>query len=273
MPIEKEPSDHKKTQDDDLATSSPSIVPDRDDVELYQRQKAGKPKVAADPLLAGDDDEHEEAPVASGKLPVVLGVIAALALGWAGALQFQLSRAASDLEAWQMRVVDLEKRLSVTDESSTQSLAALQVKVKEQEEAVTRLRDESFKHAKATLDQHTSQLAALDQTLKSTQGTATKTAQAADEQRKLIDTAKAQLDQLAPTVELSKRRLEEQQAAIESVTEKGRFTSSVVEKLNLRMSTTEEWVQSINNFRKQTNREIVDIKQQISGPIKETPPK
>lgn len=266
-------NDHNNTQDDELATSSPSIVPDRDDMALYQRQKAGKPKVVVDPLLAGDEEADDEVPAATGKLPIVLGVIAALALGWAGALQYQLSRAASDLDAWQMRVVDLEKRLSVTDESSTQSLAALQVKVKEQEEAVTRLRDDSFKRAKATLDQHSTQLAALDQTLKTTQATSAKTAQAADDQRKLIDAAKGQLDQLAPTVELSKRRLEEQQAAIESVTEKGRSTSSVVEKLNLRMSTTEEWVQSINNFRKQTNREIVDIKQQISGPIKETAPK
>jgi len=265
-------TEDNRPHDDEPLPHIPGIVPDRDDVESYQRNKAGKQKPVVDPVLH-DADNYEEEPAAAGKAPLyVLGIIVVL-LAWAGFLQWQLVQAQADLGAWQLRVADLEKRLSVTDESANQSVASLQVKLKETDAAVASLRDDSFKRAKATLDQHTTQLAAIDQTLKTTQGTANKLDKTVDDQQKVLESAKAQLDKLAPAVDLAKRKNDEQQAAIDALTDKTNTAAANVEKLNVRMSTNEEWVQSINNFRKQTNREIVDIKQQISGPIKETPPK
>jgi len=262
-------STDNRPHDDEPLPHIPGIVPDRDDVESYQRNKAGKQKPAVDPVLH-DADSYDDEPAAAGKAPLyVLGIIVVL-LAWAGFLQWQLVQAQADLGAWQLRVADLEKRLSVTDESANQSVASLQVKLKDTDAAVASLRDDNFKRAKATLDQHTTQLAAIDQTLKATQGTANKLDKTVDDQQKVLESAKAQLDKLAPAVDLAKRKNDEQQVAIDTLTN---TAAANVEKLNVRMSTNEEWVQSINNFRKQTNREIVDIKQQISGPIKETPPK
>jgi methyl-accepting chemotaxis protein len=267
------PRDHDHDDNDPLP-DIPAMVPDRDDVESYQRQKVGKHKPAFDPLPAAEDEHYDEPAGRASNTPLyILAGIAIIALGWAGFLQSQLASTQSALESWQLRVGDLEKRLSVTDESANQSSAQMQVKLKEVDESLAKLRDDSFKKAKSTLDQHTTQLAALDQTLKATQSTAAKVEKAVDEQEKTLGAAKSQLDKLAPTVELSKRKLEEQQAAIESLTEKGNVTSANVEKLGLRMNTNEEWVQSINNFRKQTNREIVNIKQQIGGPVSEATPK
>ena len=265
-------TEDQRPHDDETLPYISEIVPDRDDVESYQRNKTGKQKLAADPVL-NEADSYDEEPAVAGKTPLyVLGAIVLL-LAWAGFLQWQLVQTQADLGAWQLRVADLEKRLSVTDESANQSVASLQVKLKDTDDAITKLRDDSFKHAKATLDQHTTQLAAIDQTLKATQGTASKLDKTVDEQQKVLDSAKGQLDKLAPTVDAAKRKNDEQQVAIDALTEKGNAATANIEKLNVRMSTNEEWVQSINNFRKQTNREIVDIKQQISGPIKETPPK
>lgn len=265
-------STDNRPHDDELLPLTSEIVPDRDDVESYQRNKAGKQKPPADPVL-NDADNYDEEVVVASKTPVYVLGIGVLLLAWAGFLQWQLVQAQADLGAWQLRVADLEKRLSVTDESANQSVASLQVKLKDTDDAVTKLRDDSFKRAKAALDQHTTQLAAIDQTLKATQGTAGKLEKSVDDQQKVLDSAKAQLDKLAPTVEATKRKNDEQQVAIDALTEKGSTAAANIEKLNVRMSTNEEWVQSINNFRKQTNREIVDIKQQISGPIKETSPK
>ncbi len=264
------PRDH----DNEPLPEIPTMIPDRDDVEQYQRQKVGKQKPASSPLLESHDDRYDDVPASASKAPLyVLAVIAVAALGWAGFLQLQLASTQTALDAWQMRVGDLEKRLSITDESANQSSSTLQVKLKELDEALVKVRDDNLKRAKTTLDQHTAQIATIEQTLKSTQGTAGKVEKAVDEQEKTLAAAKGQLDKLAPTVELSKRKLEEQQAAIESLTEKGNVTSANVEKLGLRMNTNEEWVQSINNFRKQTNREIVNIKQQIGGPVSEAAPK
>ncbi|MET0380185.1 MAG: hypothetical protein ABW049_14425 [Spongiibacteraceae bacterium] len=264
------PRDH----DNDPLPEIPTMIPDRDDAEHYQRQKGGKQKPASNPLLEGSDERYEDAPAGASKtLLYVLGALVVAALGWAGFLQLQLASAQTALDAWQMRVGDLEKRLSITDESANQSSSTLQVKLKELDESLVKVRDDNLKRAKTTLDQHTTQIAAIEQALKATQGTTGKVEKAVDEQEKTLAAAKAQLDKLAPTVELSKRKLEEQQAAIESLTEKGNVTSANVEKLGLRMNTSEEWVQSINNFRKQTNREIVNIKQQIGGPVSEAAPK
>lgn len=266
------PHDH---DNDPLPDSIPTIIPDRDDVEYYQRQKVGRQRPApADPALTdAETDEYDDVPAPSRAPLYVLGAIALAALGWAGALQFQLAAANTALDSWQMRVADLEKRLSVTDESSSQSAAVMQVKLKELDEGLAKLRDENLKKARATIDQHTTQLAALDTAVKQAQGTVGKVEKSVDDHQKTLDSTKAQVDKLAPAVELSKRKLEEQAAAIESLTEKGNVTSSNVEKLGLRMNTNEEWVQSINNFRKQTNREIVNIKQQIGGPVSEAAPK
>lgn len=265
------PRDH----DNDPLPEIPTMIPDRDDVEQYQRQKVGKQKPASSPpLLESSDDRYDDVPAGGSKAPLyILAVLALAALGWAGFLQLQLASAQTALDAWQLRVGDLEKRLSVTDESANQSSSTLQVKLKELDESLAKVRDDNLKRAKTTLDQHTTQIAALEQTVKSTQATAGKVEKTADEQEKTLAAAKGQLDKLTPLVDANKRKIDEHQTSIEALTEKGNLTSSNVEKLGLRMNTNEEWVQSINNFRKQTNREIVNIKQQIGGPVSEAAPK
>ena len=246
--------------DNDIPLNTPSIVPDRDDVEQFQRQKSARQKPVAEPLADQGDEMYDEPAAAVGKTAVVLlALIAVAGVAWAGVLQWQLNRAQSDLSSWQMRVTDLENRLSATDENSTQSVATMQVRLKELDENLAKLRDDNLKRAKAALDQHTTQIATLDQTLKATQTAAAKVEQTVSDHQKALDANKAQIDKVASTAELSKRKVDEQQGTLE--------------KLNQRINTNEEWVQSINNFRKQTNREIVDIKQQISGPIKESAPK
>ena len=166
------------------------------------------------------------------------------------------------------RVVALEQRLSSTDESVNQSSVTLQVRIKELDAALTELRDTTLKSYKTTLDQRGAQLDNLDKVVKSTQGSATKLEQRVAEHDKTLDTARVQLDKISPLVDssnLSKKKVDEHQLALDSLSGKIKAVSDAQIKLDSRLANNEEWVESINTFRKQMNREIVNIKQQVAG--------
>jgi DNA repair ATPase RecN len=240
--------------DNEPLTNIPHIVPDRDDVVSYQRQKQGKPKP-----VERKTETAEKAPKASTGIATPLFALVTLALlGWAGYLHWQLNAAEN-------RVGDLEQRLSLTDESVNQSGVAMQVKLKDLDAALNQIRDETLKHNKAQLGQHDAQLAALDKSMKNAQVALNKIDQHASEQQKTLDGVRAQLDKAAPTIELNKRKLEEQQVSLEAATDKMNRLAAQQTKLESRIGTNEEWVQSINTFRVQTNRELVNLKQQASG--------
>lgn len=254
----------------------PHMVPDRDDVAEFQRQKQGRVKPverhpvdrhpvdrhhAADrgqPEHQADTDDDDYAPEYSGGgiSRSLFAVVVIAILGWAGYLNWQLVQA-------QARVVSLEQRLSVTDESVNQSGLSLQVKIKDLDAMLTQLRDETLSKQKTQLDQHSAQLAALDKSLKSSQAQLAQNSQRDEEQQKGLDGVRGQLDKVAPLVETSKRKVDEQQASIDAANDKLNKLAAQQSKLEGRVGVNEEWVQSINTFRVQTNRELVNIKQQL----------
>lgn len=249
------------SHDNEPLSNIPRIVPDRDDVASYQRQKQSKPKPAE-----RSADSAPQGRKSGAGIPVpVFAVLALALLGWAGYLQWKLLAAEG-------RVSNLEQRLSLTDESVNQSSVTLQVKLKDLDAIVTQMRDETLKGQKSSLDKHGSQIAALDKSMRNAQAAINRIDQRAAEQQKTLDAAKDQLDKVAPTVELTKRKLEEQQATLEGTGDKVKRLATQQTKLENRIGTNEEWVQSINTFRVQTNRELVNIKQQLSGGKTAPPP-
>jgi methyl-accepting chemotaxis protein len=234
----------------------PEMVPDRDDLASYHRQKQIKPKTKE--RIDDSNSGSVEKKSGSGALTYVFGVLAIVAVGWAGYLHMQLINATD-------RVAALEDRLSSTDESVNQSSVALQVKIKDVDAALTQVRDETLKKMKAQIDQQTTQIAGLDKTAKNTQASVAGVDQKVAEQGKEIEGARAQIDKLAAVVDTHKQKADQQQASIDAVSNKVKSVSDSQAKLDSRLSNNEEWVDSINTFRKQMNREIVNIKQQIAG--------
>lgn len=244
------------SQDNEQLSNIPRIVPDRDDVASYQRQKQGKTKPAAERSPEPQDEGGNGTTGGGISLPIFALVTVAL-LGWAGYLHWQLTQA-------QVRVGNLEQRLSMTDESLNQSGVAMQVKIKEIDTALGQLRDDTIKAQKAQLDRQGGLLTALDKSMKTAQASLTKVDQRGTDQQKTLDGVREQLDKVAPTVELTKRKLEEQQASLEAANDKINRAVAQQGKLESRIGSNEEWVQSINTFRVQTNRELVSIKQQLN---------
>lgn len=253
--------------DEPSLTDIPSIVPERDDRVAPPRGKAAPRSRPEQPAV--DEEIYEDEPPRRGGgagLWLLALLVVGLA-GWAGFLHMQLSQSQAVLASYQGRVADLEQRLSVTDESVNQSSVAMQVKIKELDGEIRKLWDNVWKKQQETLTAHQGQLATLDKSVKAAQGEVAKISKDFTAQQKTVAGMRSQLEKAGKTeatVELSKRRLDEQQVALESVTERLSRIASEQEKLGQRISTNEEWVQSINNFRKQTNRELVNLKSQVA---------
>lgn len=238
-------------QDNEPVPEIPELIPERDELASYQRQNKPKAKERA-------ADSEREAGVGSNVWAYIAGVVALAAVGWAGYLQSQLFAA-------EERVSALEQRLSSTDASVNQSSGALQVKINEVDAALAAVRDDTLKKFKASLDQRSAQIDTVDKALKATQGTVAKLDQRSGEHDKALESARAQVDKLSPLVDASKKKVDEHQVALDALSGKVKAVGDSQVKLDGRLSNNEEWVDSINTFRKQMNREIVNIKQQIAG--------
>src|SRR5690606_9437288 len=103
----------------------------------------------------------------SGTSPMLI-VLLLLLVGWGGWQQWQLLQAQQLQQAYQARVADLEQRLSVTDESMSESSVAMQVKLKELDSEIRKLWDNVWKRSKEQLAEHDQQLGSLQKNLRST---------------------------------------------------------------------------------------------------------
>lgn len=227
-----------------------NIVPDRDDVAAHHRQKQNRAKAKEE---SGDEESSR-----GGALVYVLGALVLAVGGFAGFLYQQLTLA-------QERVGALEQRLSMTDESVNQSSVSMQVKLKELDTAFAQMRDETLKSYKAQLDKHGSQLDSLDKNAKNAQAGLSKLGQRADEHDKGLADARAQIEKIPPTVDAARKKIDEQQAALDAVNGRVKALADSQGKQGTRLDNNDQWVESINTFRKQMNREIVNIKQQVAG--------
>lgn len=241
--------------DDDELTNAPSMVPDRDEVVSYQRSKQAK-----SPAKESEDDEGDSSTAtrSSSGLTYAIGFVALLAVAAAGYLFTQLQSA-------QERIGALEQRLSSTDESVNQSSGALQIKINEVNDALAQVRDETLKKYKAQIDQQASQIAALDKSTKSAQTGIANHDKAVAEQTKSIDALRGDVNKLPTLIDPVKQKIDQQQASLDALSNKVKAVNDAQTKLDARLSNNEEWVDSINTFRKQMNREIVNIKQQVAG--------
>ena len=239
---------------DDSIDHIPPIIPARDEVVS---RKPRKNRRAAERRSSQGSGTGLWA-----RLFVTLSlVVAAVACAWAWQLQKELDRAGAVQLSYESRIADLEDRLSDTDEGMTQSSAAMAVKIKELYSEVDKLWASAWRRNKAKITEleksataHGSQLATLGKTDKdySAQlqklGAEIKTlrAVAADLER-LVQSARAnesQMEKLADSVNL----MNLEQA-----------------KLQKRVTTNEEWVESINGFRKQVNRTLAQLQAQLAS--------
>jgi chromosome segregation ATPase len=232
--------------DSNAIDKMPPIVPSRDEVASRSRG-GGAPR-------GGKSGNGGGGTGLWARLFIVVAlVVAAVACAWAWQLQQALDAADRQLNGYAQRIADLEDRLSDTDEGMSQSSAAMAVKIRELYSEVDKLWAQRNLHKKnlAELEARDKQLGSADSkadralvALKEDLG---KLATVADDLERLLANAKtnaSQLERLADDV--------------------NRLTLEAA-RLNKRVTANEEWVESINGFRRQVNATLSQLQAGTGG--------
>ena len=257
-------------REDDQIGHVPKIAPAHDEVASFQRARK-KGKLASS--LGEVPDVPAGAVAGSSALTktvlalVVVGLIATA--GGAGYLYMQLNKAQGVIDNYELRISALEQQLQVTDESMNESSVALKVKVRELDSEIRKLWDNVWKRSKERFAEQEAALEKHEKRLDEVQKFASSAQQQFDKTTQVVSGLTAQLkaaEQMKASVSANSQQLKQQITSLEAVADKLNRLSSDLNKLDKRVAGNEEWVESINGFRRQVNREISTLKQSLGQP-------
>lgn len=250
----------------------PSIVPTRDGIpaSAASRSRPGKGKGSSAPRSSAPKSppsgEAGTGPLARIFITLSL-VVAAVACAWAWQLQQSLQESNTRIEDYSKRIGDLEARLSDTDQGMNQNAELQAAKIRELDTEVRKLWDNVWKQASDRLaklekdaasqgkkiDTTATGLAAAQGQIKSASADITRLKSIADDLERIIATGKVN------------------QAEVERVADSINRVNLDLAKLNKRVQGNEEWIQSINTFRKQVNASLVELKAALRAQSKPAP--
>jgi hypothetical protein len=250
-------------RDDDHIGHVPKIAPAHDEVASYQRiQGKGslKARLGEVPDVQGGGGGS---PISTGVLGLVIVVLLATA-GLSGYLYQKLTQAEQSIQNYELRISDLERRLSVTDESMSESSVAMKVKVQELDSEIRKLWDNVWKKTSATLSQHEALLKNHQQSISKNESFINSTKERLSKNDAVLsglNTQLAKAEKIQSLVDASQRKMAQQETRIDTAVDKLNLMSTNVTKLESRVKDTEGWIESINAFRRQVNQDINNLKQ------------
>ena len=242
------------TDNDDPIGGIPPIVPSRDGLASRQR-------------IGGRKQQESAGPAASGSslwvrlLLVISLVVAAAACAWAWQLQQQQEATGLDLLHYEERIADLESRLSDTDEGVNQSGAVTAVKIKELYSEVDKLWASAWRTNKAKIaDLEKAAATSRDELAK-----LGKTDSAYSAQLKSLAADMKKFQALAGAADRLQQAVGASEAQREKLGDDLRRMELEFARLQQRVTANEEWVESINSFRKQVNRSLSEINARLGS--------
>lgn len=203
----------------------------------------------------------------SSSLPAVALVIALIAAAGAGFLGWQLFQAQTMLKQADVRIQGLEQQLSLTSEESSASVVTLQSNLKKLDAEVRRIAGLVETNRKA-IAANTEKTTAVARDAANAQKAGTDAKASAATLKQEIAANKAVADAAAAKIDGMVASTSQQTQSVQNLKEevdKLRFEMTALDNLTTRMRNSEEAISAIDDFRRSTNREILQIKQQLSG--------
>lgn len=204
----------------------------------------------------------------AGKGLAVVGLLLALAgIAFAGFLFLKLTEAQKVLAQADARISGLEEQLSLTSEESTATVVTLQANLKKLDADLQKAakQAETNRTALASATQKlTSAESGIAQLKKDTAGVVNNIAALKKDittQKTSFDASVGKIDTVATAI----TQQQQQQQSLSDEIAKVRMEMVDVEAINIRMKKTEEAIKAIDDYRRTTNREILQIKQQINS--------
>ena len=238
------------------AESSPRRLPDQDpDLSARTARRPGTPSVSVAP------------PAPSSSLPAIALIVALAAAAGAGFLGWQLFQAQVMLKQADVRIKGLEQQLNLSSEESSASVVTLQSNLKKLDTEVRRIAGLVETNRKA-IAATTEKTTAVSRDLANVQklGNDAKTGIASLKQeiaanKTVADAAAAKIDGMVSSTSQQTQSVQQ----LKEQMDKLRLEMTALDNLTTRMRNSEEAISAIDDFRRSTNREILQIKQQLGN--------
>lgn len=254
------------SRDDDQIGHVPKITPARDEIASFQRSKAKGGLAATIGDVPDVGGSVTSSTMMKSALVAIILVLLATA-GWAGYLHLKLQAAQQSIRNYDTRITDLERQLSVTDESMSESSVAMKVKLRELDSEVRKLWDNVWKKTKQQLAEHDALLAKQQDSIASHTAFTAIAKQQLAKNDSVIGGLSQQLkkvEQMRVQITANEKSIGQQSKLAESAVDKANRAGNDIQKLSGRIKSTEEWIESINGFRRQVNRDISALKQRVN---------
>ncbi len=238
--------------DKDREIPTLTMAPDEDDIASFQRKRSQG-------MMSERIGDVPPVKHGSGGGGFMTGLLFLLVLGLGAGgyyLYQQLELAKAQIALDQERIVRMEKQLLITDESLDESATAIEKKIHFLDTEVRKLWDNVWKKHKAELAGHDQRLAALEKSLKASQGELSQTRQQLQSDREQLSALKQQLAKAQSATTANSKRIDE-------LRKNGQLAAEVA-RLEQRVAANEEWLASVNAFRRQINGDITALRESIS---------
>ena len=240
------PTRDPRRNNDDL-TDMPAMKPARDEVVNRRRQ--------------GRSSSSAVIPARSSNRLGLLTLLIAIAASAASYYLYEENRAAAQVAVQtENRIAALEAQLANTGDEMSQSDAAVRVRLKELDTEVRKLWDNVWKKSKALLDEHSLNIKNLTTRTGSLVKTQTNAGKQLAELNAELMRYAAGLDEIAEAVEQSQandKKARALQDKLPKLTQK-------IDNHEQRIKANEEWVESINAFRRQVNKQLTTNNQPVN---------
>lgn len=233
------------------------ITPDKDEItQPAQRnqRRSGRPPSSPPP-----------GPPASGPgngLVIFALILAVAGLGGSGFLAWKFFEAEQTLVQYQGRIANLEERLDITYDESSESVDAIQEKLEWADSEIRKLWGVAYDTNRKNIASNTEQLNKLQQDLASARKTAGSTQSTVGELRSTLSEVQgevASLQSAVGSVEEQRKRLQNLEEKLDQVNDQlARVTD-----LPGRVETNEDAIAAIDSYRRSINRDILAIKEQL----------
>lgn len=229
---------------------------------LPEREESPRPRKAAAEMA------RPRPPAASTSNGVaVFALLLALAgIGLGGAFGWQLFETKAQLTSADARIAELESRLSMTSDESSQSLTQVDAKLKWVDSEIRKLWGVSNDVNRKAINANGEKITGLSKELASIKKIATDAKTTSDKLQPQLAASKTAVEASLVKVDSAVSGIAEQRKRIQDLTEQvDRAEAQLVNlrSLEAKARTNEEAIAAIDAYRRALNRDILQIKQQL----------
>jgi chromosome segregation ATPase len=247
-------------------SSSGASVPERD--------LAGRRPTAAEPRPSrpASGSTLTQSPVrtvpsSSSPLALIALVLALIGVGLGGFFGWKLTQAQAQLQQADGRIADLEGKLSMTSDQSSQSLTQVDAKLKWVDSEIRKLWGVSNDTNRKAIAANKDNIANLEKSLAAAKKDASTAKTSAAALTGQLTENKAALDNSVARVEEAVKGIAEQRKRLQDFTEQvdrveGRLAN--LSTLEDKVRTNEEAIAAIDAYRRSINRDLLQIKQNMA---------